>query len=721
MAGIRQSSGPPSQISRPPSQISASKARERLGALAESSAPPGPGLLGDSNLNVDPSGPHQFQSGRQAPARQVRDPVATFTGRSVEIERLTRMLRSATGAVATVIGSHSSGGIGKTELACRMALETQALFPLQILIDLRGQTEAPLRPELALDRVIRMFPGSELRLPGSGELEPLVNLYRTLLSGQRVLVIADDARDVAQVRPLLPPPGSALLITSRSRLSLQGAANAHLLELDVLPHADSAALLRTVCPRLTTAQAAELSSRVSHLPLALQLLGNVLRDDPTRQYPDFLQQLVVERSRLEALRMSIGKSLDMQAAIAIGWRNVDPWCRNALCQLTVFTGAFDREAAEAVISLPEHASSTAEVLRRLQKGHLLEHDSRTGLFGIHNLVRAFAQTQIDRPTEQPARARHAEYFGRILEESEQRCQRGHEGLLEGLVRFDRDRVHIEAAQAWAAERAIHDDTAAVRCIELSLFGPTLLTQRLPPRVRLRWLESALAAARRLGDRISEGRLLGHIGLSHRDLGQLQQAAEFYVLSLQSARSTGDRGAEARALSSLGMNCLALGQPRQAVAYFEPSLSIARELGDRRAEGVALGNLGMAYLELGQAQQAIAYFELDLASHRSLGDARGEGRALGNLGLAYRLSGQTEKALEFYEQHLKIARLVGDRRGEGNSGWNRALALMALGRRAEAITAAEAALRIREEISDPRAEKVRTALAAWKNPQSAAPA
>ena len=39
-------------------------------------------------------------------------------------------------------------------------------------------------------------------------------LYQAQLAGKRVLVLADDARDVAQVRPLLPPPGSALLVTT---------------------------------------------------------------------------------------------------------------------------------------------------------------------------------------------------------------------------------------------------------------------------------------------------------------------------------------------------------------------------------------------------------------------------------------------------------------------------------------------------------------------------
>jgi len=687
-----------------------------------------PGLRERSEDHGLPSERSATSAPRAFTTRLMREPTPSFLGRASELERLLRSLRMASGPVVLISSLRSLPGVGKSELACKAAADLQGVLPVQLWLDLRGQSETPLRPEQALERVLRFLMGPLAALPS--EAEALVSLYRHKLSGQRALIVADDARDATCLRALLPPPGCALLVTSRSRIPIHqlGTASGYALELDALSATDSALLLRSLCPRLSSSQAAELATRCAHTPLALQIVGQLLREDSTRQIPEFTQQLAQERARLEALRPSEGAIHDLLSAIAMGFRGVDPWSRRLLSRMAVLPLACDADLLQALAALPPHASALADVLRRLARSGLLEFDAKTGLYRMHELVRVYAQSQGEPGQEREVCDLHAAHITALLNHLDLRSRQGGDALADALSQLDRHRPHIDAAHSWVTT-GLHDkplpasaksagdraeDDIPRRYIALAKAGGSLLAQRTAPKVRQRWLEGALQAARRLNDRDSEAPLLLQCGHALRDQGLPQRATELYEQCASLARSTGDRQTELRALSSLGLLCVENNQATRAIGYLEACLPLARALQDRRAESATLANLGIAYLDVGKSAQAISAFENDLAVAQKLGDQRAEGRALGNLGLAHRASGQPQRALSYYDQHIAIARSVGDRRGEANSAWNRALALENLGRRSEAIASAEQALRLREALADPRAEKVRLALAAWKS-------
>ena len=146
--------------------------------------------------------------------------IGDFTGRDAHVQHLCDMLTSgAAGSpgalpIAFVAGA---GGLGKTALAVHAAHQIRDHFPDgQLYVDLLGATPQPLPPGDVLARFLRDLGVEGDRVPAGDEERAA--LYRTLLTGRRVLILLDNARDTAQVRPLLPGSAScAVLVTTRNR------------------------------------------------------------------------------------------------------------------------------------------------------------------------------------------------------------------------------------------------------------------------------------------------------------------------------------------------------------------------------------------------------------------------------------------------------------------------------------------------------------------------
>jgi hypothetical protein len=256
----------------------------------------------DSTLNIIPPTP-------AAALHQLRAPIPNFVGRADDVARLVQTLSRAaagSGAAAAISGIRGLGGIGKTELAYFVAYQVAGMFPdAQLLIELRGASDPPLSPAQALQMVIRAF-APDLALPD--DLEGLQKLYRSLLNGKRALILADDARDATQVRPLLPPQGCALLVTSRQRFNLPGMTP---LDLGTLAPAEAEALLLSICGRIGAA-AARLAQLCGYLPLALHVSAGLFASDQTLPVADYLQALEDERTRLAGLRDPDDPALDYE-------------------------------------------------------------------------------------------------------------------------------------------------------------------------------------------------------------------------------------------------------------------------------------------------------------------------------------------------------------------------------------------------------------------------
>lgn len=199
-------------------------------------------LGGDADRRVQRPG--QVTGFALAVPRQLPIAARQFSGRQRELRRLDALIDQADAANGAAVVSVICGspGVGKTTLAIRWAHQVAARFPDgQLYANLSGFDEGP--PVLA-GPVIRYFLDglgvSAEQIPA--DVEAQASLYRSLLARRRMLIVLDNVRNSAQVRPLMPAdPGCLVIVTSRNQLTgLTVREGAHLLNLDVLSPEDAA-------------------------------------------------------------------------------------------------------------------------------------------------------------------------------------------------------------------------------------------------------------------------------------------------------------------------------------------------------------------------------------------------------------------------------------------------------------------------------------------------
>jgi hypothetical protein len=153
-----------------------------------------------------------FSRQEQAVLHKLPPPPDRFIGRQAKIKELTERIRKKKIAFLCLSGMP---GAGKTALALVIAKRVKKRYPdEQFFIDLKGTTD-PVSPAHAMASVIRRF-NPELKEPD--DLAEVIGTYQDLLQKKRILLVMDNVASEDQVRSLLPPPTSFMLITSRNRL-----------------------------------------------------------------------------------------------------------------------------------------------------------------------------------------------------------------------------------------------------------------------------------------------------------------------------------------------------------------------------------------------------------------------------------------------------------------------------------------------------------------------
>lgn len=199
-------------------------------------------------------------------------------------------------------------GTDTSALALHWAHSVLDAFPDgQLYVDLCDPDGAPRRPGDVQRRLLRVLdPGTADRPPR--DTEEGAARIRGALAGRRVLVLLDHARSGDQVRPLLPGPGCAAVVVSRSWLTdLLVRDGVRAVEVGPLGAGDAALLLATLLDRAPGPDLHTLARICGGLPLVLRMAVTWLRTHPGHTVSDLVR--VVEgvdpaRARTPVARMA---------------------------------------------------------------------------------------------------------------------------------------------------------------------------------------------------------------------------------------------------------------------------------------------------------------------------------------------------------------------------------------------------------------------------------
>jgi tetratricopeptide (TPR) repeat protein len=620
------------------------------------------------------------------PPAQLPADIADFTGRASHLAQLRSLLMRSSGtgnpSALTVAVVAGTGGLGKTSLAVHAAHSLRDEFPDgQLYVNLHGAGQQPAMPEEVLARLLRDLGVMPAQVPAGHEERAA--LYRTRLAGHRVLIVLDDARGAAQVRPLLPGSAScAVIVTSRHRLA--DLAGSRLVDLDVLDDEEAHDLLTAIIGQERGAAepgpVREVLAACAGLPLAIRIAGARLASRRGWTVSTLARRLADQRRRVDeltsgdmAVRACFDVSFDFLQKSATG-DGADP--AHVFRLLGVWQGpGISLPAAAALVGQP--ADPVADAMEILVDAHLLESPA-PDWYSFHDLLRVYAaeraQAQEGAQTVNDAVARILDWYLRTADAAaavivpyRDRVPLDPADPATSALRFattdaalnwsTQERANIVAATRQAAAVGRHDvawklSVAAMAGFELHGY-------------RAEWSAThtvALSSARLASDRYGEAWILNNLAILL-STQEADGAIAHFQRAMAIRSEIDDRHGQIQSATNLAFCYLLQGQHDQAVTAGKHALKLQRDNGRRHGEGITLCNLGEAYLGLGRYEEAISALQEALPVVRETGSMRIEAYVLRNLGQAHLDLGQSTEGAGLLEQALVIHKAEGDALGQ----------------------------------------------------------
>ncbi|GAB4052595.1 AfsR/SARP family transcriptional regulator [Catellatospora paridis] len=564
--------------------------------------------------------------------------IPAFAARQREVARLDAMLAgrgSASVLIATVSGT---AGVGKTTLAVHWAHQVRQAFPDgQLYVDLRGfdRDGALVDPAVALRGFLDAFGVAVQRIPAG--LDAQAALYRSVLSGKRVLVVLDNARDVAQVRPLLPgSPGCAVLVTSRNQLTaLVTVEGAVPMTLGLLTDDEARDLLtRRLGEDRVAAEAGavqEVITQCARLPLALAIAAASCVTRPDVPVAGVAAQLRDSAGTLDALN-SADADTDIRSVFSWSYLALSPDAARLFRLLGLHPGPDVDESAAACLAGLSVAGVRPLLAELIQANLLLQPNPRR--YGFHDLLWTYAAgcAQEDEP--------------------EQRAQ--------AMCRLLDHYLHT----ALSAAMLIHPHRDPIAVAELS--PGTMVRQLADKDDATAWFTAERAVLGAMIRRATAGGFDRHVWQlawalqDHLDRGgHWEEHAANLEAAIEAAGRQGDQAAQAHAHQSRSTACARMGRYDEAHTHLSDALKLYEALDDRGGQATVQYQLGWVANRQRRHEQASHHARQALRLYRATGKPMMAARALNSLGWTYALRGDYRRARPLCERALAQMRELGD--------------------------------------------------------------
>ncbi|MHC0432032.1 NB-ARC domain-containing protein [Streptomyces sp. O3] len=622
---------------------------------------------------------------------------AVFTDRAEVLAWITALLDEesrATGA-PTIAVLTGPGGIGKTAAAVQCSYELGERFPDGVLfVDLNSASGTELSPSDVFVRFLERLGVPAAMIPGDEARQR--DLYRDRMADRRMIVVLDNARNDAQVVPLLPAaPGCLVLVTSRHRLErLVGEHGARPLSLRPLSDEDSASLLRRVVgrgrPPASDATVRAVAEGTGGIPLAVCATGasmayreHLTWERVARQLSDRIHGHDQGGAAVrEGNSDGSGTPADpVRLVHDVSYGELTPECAALYRAIAVWAWP------TVSVMCAAHAADVGEaearaLLEQLARVHLLEEVGEER-YRFHDLTRAHARGLADAEDGHgrmaaavrrvavahlrfaagadfrvmPLRWRLGPAYRRlVLPEHRDRAD-GKRALTE--LRGERE--NLAAVIKAAAHHGFHD---LVWQLCEALWGLHLLLGFHAQWVdtHLYGVEAARRDAEEFGDPRAVGRMWTQLAFGYLGLGQAGDAEEALGEARAADRACGHHRGEATAVEALGLLRLRQWDFEAAQRCFEEAWRILDRIGpgedgwDDKPRAVALlkHHSGRAQTRRRRFPAAVARLNEALAEFRDLpgGDPYNEGRVYMSLGDAHLESGDADLARVCLDEAVK---------------------------------------------------------------------